>query len=136
MATGTSVIVFGQGFGGAIMLAAGETIFQSRLLENLASYLGLHNTNTHELLGNGPALLQVLVPTEKLPLLIQAVISASFTQTFYLALALAALSILAACSWAGSRSSHRRSLHRVMLRCLCRDWKQHSTGLRPECKGD
>jgi hypothetical protein len=90
--TGTSVIVFGQTFGAAIMIAAGETVFQSRLLANMAKYLGITNINTHELLGNGPASLQALVPTEKLGLLIKTV-NASLTQTFYVAVAMGALSI-------------------------------------------
>lgn len=92
IATGTSIIVFGQTFGAAIMIAAGETVFQSRLLANLAEYLGITNINTHELLGNGPASLQAMVPTEKLGMLIKAV-NASLTQTFYVAVAMAALSI-------------------------------------------
>ncbi|KAK4139718.1 major facilitator superfamily domain-containing protein [Dichotomopilus funicola] len=92
VAAGTSVIVFGQTFGAAIMIAIGETVFQSRLLANLASYLGITNVNTHELLGNGPASLPALVPAEKLPRLIEAV-NASLTQTFFVAVALAVLSV-------------------------------------------
>lgn len=88
---GTSVIVFGQTIGAAIMIAVAESVFQTRLVANLADYLGLTDISTHQLLGNGPSALQNLVPTEDLPLLIKAV-SASFTQTFYVALALAVLS--------------------------------------------
>jgi hypothetical protein len=91
IAPGTSVIVFGQTIGAAIMIAAGESVFQNRLVVNLANYLGLTNINTQQLLGNGPASLQSLVSVDRLPLLIQAV-NASLTQTFYVAVAMAALS--------------------------------------------
>lgn len=93
IAAGTSIIVFGQTFGAAIMIAAGESVFQNRLVVNLADYLGITNINTQQLLGNGPASLQSLVTLEDLPRLIRAV-SASLTETFYLAVAMAALSVV------------------------------------------
>ena len=90
VAPGTTVIVFGQTIGAAITIAIGESVFQSRLVANLASYLGLTNINSQELLGNGSSSLQNLVPTEKVPVLIEAV-NASLTQTFYVAVAIASL---------------------------------------------
>ncbi|KAL1839674.1 hypothetical protein VTJ49DRAFT_1284 [Mycothermus thermophilus] len=89
---GTSVIVFGQAFGAAIIIAAGETLFQNRLLANLAGYMGITGVSSDDLLGHGPTSLSALVPTEKLPQLIETV-NYAFTQTFFLAVALAALSI-------------------------------------------
>jgi hypothetical protein len=91
VAPGTTVIVFGQTIGAAIMVAVGESVFQNRLVDNLASYLGLTGINSQELLGTGSSSLQSLVPTEKVPVLIEAV-NASLTQTFYVAVAIASLS--------------------------------------------
>ncbi len=91
VAPGTTVIVFGQTIGAAIMVAVGESVFQNRLVTNLADYLGLTNIDSQQLLGTGASSLQSLVPTEKVPALIEAV-SASLTQTFYVAVAIASLS--------------------------------------------
>ncbi len=93
IAPGTTVIVFGQTIGAAIMIAVGESVFQTRLVANLAGYLGLTDINTQQLLGTGPTSLQSMVPTEKLPVLILAV-NASLTQTFYVAVAMASLSCI------------------------------------------
>ncbi|KAL2132503.1 hypothetical protein VTI74DRAFT_3722 [Chaetomium olivicolor] len=89
---GTSIIVFGQTIGAAIIIATGESVFENRLITNLRDYLGITNVNTQQLLGNGPSALQSLVTVDELPQLIRAV-SASLTQTFYLALAMAILSV-------------------------------------------
>ncbi len=91
IAPGTSIIVFGQTIGAAIMVAAGESVFQNRLVVNLASYLGLTGVNTHELLGSGVGSLQSMVAVDQVPQLIRAV-NASLTQTFYVAVAMASLS--------------------------------------------
>lgn len=93
IAAGTSIIVFGQTFGAALIIAAGESVFQKRLASHLAADLGLTDINTAELLGTGPSSLQALVTQDQLPDLINAV-SNSITDTFYLALAMAALSIV------------------------------------------
>lgn len=93
IAPGTTVIVFGQTIGAAIMIAVGESVFQTRLVANLADYLGLTDINTQQLLGTGPSSLQSMVPTDKLPVLILAV-NASLTQTFYVAVAMASLSCI------------------------------------------
>ncbi|KAK4153961.1 MFS general substrate transporter, partial [Chaetomidium leptoderma] len=91
IAPGTSIIVFGQTISAAIIIAVGESVFQNRLLVNLDSYLGINDVNTQELLGDSAGSLQSLVPVDKVPLLIEAV-NASLTQTFYVAVAMAALS--------------------------------------------
>ncbi|KAL2267377.1 hypothetical protein VTJ83DRAFT_4654 [Remersonia thermophila] len=89
---GTSVIVFGQAFGAAIIIAAGETLFQNRLLASLAKFMGITGVSSDALLGQGPESLSALVPTEKIPQLIETV-NVAFTQTFFLAVALGALSV-------------------------------------------
>jgi hypothetical protein len=93
IAVGTSIIVFGQTIGAAIIIAVGENVFQNRLITNMEQRLGLANVNTEQLLGDGPASLTALLTEDELPKLLYAV-SASLTETFYLALAMAALSIV------------------------------------------
>ncbi|KAL2260258.1 hypothetical protein VTK26DRAFT_5768 [Humicola hyalothermophila] len=88
---GTSIIVFGQTIGAAIIIAAGESLFQNRLVDNLEKYLGLTNVDTQHLLEDGPAGLSSLLSAEQLPQLLIAV-SRSLTETFHLALVMAALS--------------------------------------------
>lgn len=90
---GTSIIVFGQTIGAAIIIAAGESLFQNRLVDNLDKYLGLTNVDTQHLLGNGPAGLTSLLSVEQLPTLLMTV-SKSLTETFNLALVMAAMSIV------------------------------------------
>lgn len=91
--TGTSIIVFGQTIGAAIVLSAGESVFQNQLKDNIESYLGIVVEDAHNLMTEGTAALAATLSAEQVPILIEAV-SKSLTQTFYVALAMAGLSII------------------------------------------
>jgi hypothetical protein len=93
IAAGTSIIVFGQTFGAAIIIAAGESVFQQRLVSHISTDLGLATVDAPQLLGSGPSSLTALVNQDQVPVLIRAV-SRAITDTFYLALAMAALSVV------------------------------------------
>lgn len=94
---GTSIVVFGQTFGAAIIIAVGESIFSNRLASNIASNLGITDIDMRHVLGDGKAgssLMSQLTP-EQLPRLIGAV-NDSLTQTFYLSVGMAILSVVGA----------------------------------------
>jgi hypothetical protein len=93
IATGTSVVIVGQTFGAAIVLAVGESVFQHRLVTNIETHMGLTDINTESLLGSGASALTSLLKEEQSPALIIAV-SASITETFYLSLVMACLSVV------------------------------------------
>lgn len=91
--TGTSIIVFGQTIGAAIVLSVGETVFQNQLKANIEKYLGIVVEDAHSLMTEGTSALAATLTADQLPLLIEAS-SKSLTQTFYVALAMAGLSIV------------------------------------------
>lgn len=94
---GTSIVVFGQTFGAAIIIAVGESIFSNRLASNIAMYLGITETDTRHVLGDADAgtSLYSQLTAEQLPLLLRAV-NDSLTQTFYLSVVMAILSVIGA----------------------------------------
>ncbi|KAK4212527.1 major facilitator superfamily domain-containing protein [Rhypophila decipiens] len=94
---GTSIVVFGQTFGAAIIIAVGESIFSNRLAANVVTYLGVTDIDMRHVLGDGQAgssLASQLSP-EQMPLLIRAV-NDSLTQTFYLSVVMGILSLIGA----------------------------------------
>ncbi|KAH6651487.1 major facilitator superfamily domain-containing protein [Truncatella angustata] len=90
---GTSIVVFGQTIGAAIVLSAGESVFQNQLKQNIEKYLGIVVEDAHSLMTEGTTALAATLTPEQKPLLILAA-SKSLTQTFYVALAMAGLSII------------------------------------------
>lgn len=90
---GTSIIVFGQTIGSAIVLSVGESVFQNQLKNNIESYLGIVVKDAHSLMTEGTAQIEATLTPDQLPALRDAV-SKSLTQTFYVALAMAGLSII------------------------------------------
>jgi hypothetical protein len=104
--TGTSIIVFGQTIGAAIVLSVGESVFQNQLKENIQSYLGIVVQDTHSLMTEGTAALAATLTPSQIPLLVEAT-SKSLTQTFYVALAMAGLSI------AGSLAMEWKSVKKI-----------------------
>lgn len=93
--TGMSIMVFGQTLGAAMTLSVGEAVFLNRLRTNLEQDLGLLIEDATTLSRGGFSAIVSRLPTEKIPLL-PAVTSKVVTQTFYVAVALAALSIVGA----------------------------------------
>jgi hypothetical protein len=85
--------VFGQTIGSAIVLSVGESVFQNQLKNNIESYLGIVVKDAHSLMTEGTAQIEATLTPDQLPALRDAV-SKSLTQTFYVALAMAGLSII------------------------------------------
>ena len=94
--TGTSVIMFAQTFGGALFIGVAQNVFTNRLLKNL-----LENVPTLDpalVLSTGATSLKGAV-TDQDPSLLPGVLSAynsAIVQTFYVSLAMAAMSIVGA----------------------------------------
>ncbi|KAK6086193.1 major facilitator superfamily transporter [Seiridium cupressi] len=103
---GTSIIVFGQTIGAAVVLSVGESVFQNQLKQNIESYLGIVVQDAHSLMTEGTSALAATLSADQVPKLIAAT-SKSLTQTFYVALAMAALSI------AGSLAMEWKSVKKV-----------------------
>lgn len=76
-------------------LSVGEAVFLNRLRTNLEQDLGLLIEDATALSRGGFSAIVSQLPTEKIPLL-PAVTSKVVTQTFYVAVALSALSIVGA----------------------------------------
>ena len=93
--TGMSIMVFAQTLGAAMTLSVGEAVFLNRLRTNLEQDLGLHIEDAMVLSRGGLSEIVSQLPKEKMPLL-AAVKSKVVTQTFYVAVSLAALSIVGA----------------------------------------
>ncbi|KAK8057326.1 hypothetical protein PG996_011263 [Apiospora saccharicola] len=92
---GTSIIVFGQTIGAAVVLSAGDSVFQTRLTANIKEYLDISLENSAQILQSGPnSMINTLAP-EQLPILIAAV-NKTMNQVFYVALVMAALSVFGA----------------------------------------
>lgn len=92
---GTSIIVFGQTIGAAIVLSAGDSVFQTRLTANIKEYLNISLENSAQILQTGPnSMINTLAP-EQLPILVVAV-NKTMNQVFYVAVAMAALSVFGA----------------------------------------
>ena len=93
---GTSVIVFGQSIGGAIILSVAETVFSNRLATNIRDMLGVA-VSSEALLAGGikDVVAAVLAAGGSLASLVDAE-NKAITQAFYVGLAMAGLSIIGA----------------------------------------
>jgi hypothetical protein len=91
IAVGTAIMVFCLTLGGALFLCVGENIFQNKLVSNIvAAHINGVNAS---LVSAGATEIRVIVPKESLPAVLVAY-NGAITQAFYVATALAALSIL------------------------------------------
>ena len=88
--TATSLMVLGQTLGGAIFIAAAQAIFQNQLVANLRSYAPTADVGA--VLRGGATSLQQTVPHKLLSSVLKAYNDA-ITQSFYIGVALAAVSI-------------------------------------------
>ncbi|KAH8681834.1 major facilitator superfamily domain-containing protein [Xylariales sp. PMI_506] len=104
--TGTSIIVFGQTIGAAIVLSIGQAVYDNRLIANINTYLGIVIETGNKLLTDGTSELAATLTAEQQPLLVNAA-SKSLTQTFYVGLVMATLSIF------GSLAMEWRSVKHV-----------------------
>jgi MFS family permease len=93
---GTSIVVFGQSIGAAIILSVAETVFSNRLAANIRDMLGLAVT-TESLLGGGikDVVKAIVEAGGDLAKLVDAE-NKAVTQAFYVSLAMAGLSVIGA----------------------------------------
>ncbi|KAI0887933.1 MFS transporter [Annulohypoxylon maeteangense] len=90
MAMATSIMTFTQTLASSIFLAVAQTIFQNQLIKNLTA--NAPDLNSSTIVNGGVTAIRDLVPPDQLPAVLQAYNDA-VTQTFYVAVAVSALSI-------------------------------------------
>lgn len=90
-AIGLSIILFAEQFGAAVFVAAAQSIFENRLTENLVGLAPSLNATSVEAMGLTD--LKAIAGPEQLPDVLLAV-DKSMTQTWYLAVALACLTVI------------------------------------------
>lgn len=94
IAVGTAIIIFSQTLGGALFLCVGQNVFQNQLVANVAA-ANIKGLNPLLVVSTGATEIQTLIPKQFLPAVLIAY-NAAITQTFYVAVALSALSITGA----------------------------------------
>ncbi|KAI1454443.1 MFS transporter, partial [Annulohypoxylon moriforme] len=90
MAMATSIMTFTQTLSSSIFLAVAQTVFQNQLIKNLTA--NAPDLNSSTIVNGGVTAIRDLVPPDQLPAVLQAYNDA-VTQTFYVAVAVSALSI-------------------------------------------
>ncbi|KAF1817855.1 MFS general substrate transporter [Dissoconium aciculare CBS 342.82] len=103
---GTAILVFMQNFGGAVVLAIAQSIFNNTLVRNVRAQNVPVDANL--LLTQGATRLTSNVPAEYLPQIRQAY-NDSIDQTFYVALATAALSLAGSAAMPWLSVKHKKS---------------------------
>lgn len=91
---GTAIMMFAQTLGGALMVSVGQNVFQNQLLKNLSNALPA-SLDAKTIIANGATQFQKAIPKEYLAKAVLAYNDA-LTQTWYVAVALAAISGLGA----------------------------------------
>ncbi|KAE9965227.1 hypothetical protein BLS_007763 [Venturia inaequalis] len=87
---GTAIMMFAQTLGGALMVSVGQNVFQNQLLKNLSNVLPA-SLDANKIIANGATQFQKAIPKEYLAKALLAYNDA-LTQTWYVAVALAAMS--------------------------------------------
>lgn len=93
---GTAMMMFSQTLGGAIFISVAQNVFTNELLANLKDVVP--GINAEKILGVGATSLQKIIPKQFLPL-VQIAYNNAIMDTFYVAVAIAALSSLGAVFW-------------------------------------
>lgn len=91
--TGTAAIIFFQTFGGALLISVAQNVFQNQLIANLKSYVP--DLNPYVVISTGATSIQTAISQEFLPRVLEAY-NKALDQTFYVAIAMAVLSITGA----------------------------------------
>ncbi|KAL4883844.1 major facilitator superfamily domain-containing protein [Aspergillus karnatakaensis] len=91
--TGTALIIFAQTLGGALFISVAENVFHNQLIKNLISQAPM--VDAHAVVNVGATMIRQAVPAEALPAVLSAYNDA-LTQTFYVGVALAAITLLGA----------------------------------------
>lgn len=88
---GLALVIFSQTLGGAIFISVAQNVFQNQLLANLAKYAPTQNAG--EVIAAGATMIRSLFDGEVLHNILLAYNDA-VTQTFYVAVAMSALSVI------------------------------------------
>jgi hypothetical protein len=89
--SGTAIVLFGQTLGGAIFVSVGQNVFQNQLLTNFAKYAP--DQDATKLISAGATMIRSFVSGDDLHHVLTAY-NAAVTQTFYVAVAMGALSLI------------------------------------------
>lgn len=89
--SGTAIVMFAQTLGGAIFVSVGQNVFQNQLIRNLAQYAP--DEDAAKLVSVGATMLRTVVSGDSLHRVLVAY-NAAITQTFYVAVAMGALSLI------------------------------------------
>lgn len=91
---GTAVMMFSQTLGGALFISVGQNVFTNRLVSNVAA-AHIAGLNPAMVVNTGATEIQSLIPSQFLPAVLAAY-NKAVTQTFYVSVAMACLSLLGA----------------------------------------
>lgn len=91
--TGTAAVIFFQTFGGALLISVAQNVFQNQLIANLRTYVP--DINPETVISTGATSIATTISQEFLPRVLVAY-NRALDQTFYVAVAMAALSIFGA----------------------------------------
>ncbi|KAI1095680.1 MFS transporter [Rostrohypoxylon terebratum] len=91
MAMATSIMTFTQTLSSSIFLAVAQNVFQNQLIKNLTA--NTPDLDSSTIINGGVTAIRDLVPLDQLPAVLQAY-NGAVTQTFYVAVAVSALSII------------------------------------------
>jgi hypothetical protein len=89
--SGMAIVIFAQTLGGAIFVSVGQNVFQNQLIHNLKLYAP--DQNVAQLVSAGATMLRSIVTGSDLHKVLVAY-NAAITQTFYVAVAISALSLV------------------------------------------
>jgi hypothetical protein len=89
--SGMAIVIYAQTLGGAIFVSVGQNVFQNQLIHNLKLYAP--DQNVAQLVSAGATMLRSIVTGSDLHKVLVAY-NAAITQTFYVAVAISALSLV------------------------------------------
>lgn len=91
---GTAIMMFSQTLGGALFISVAQNVFQNQLVSNIAA-LGVRGLDPNIVIQTGATQIQSLIPKKFLAVVLTAY-NASLTHTYYVSVAMGALSIFGA----------------------------------------
>lgn len=94
VAIGTAIMMFAQTLGGALFICVAQNVFQNKLVSNVAS-AHIEGLNPQDVISVGATQVHKLIKPEYIPI-VQAAYNGAVTNTFYVATALGAISMLGA----------------------------------------
>lgn len=91
---GTAIMMFSQTLGGALFIAVAQNVFENQLISNVAA-ANIAGLDPQTVVNTGATEIQSSIAPHLLPYVLQAY-NAAVTHTFYVAVALASLSMIGA----------------------------------------